>query len=455
MKQILYILISFLLVGCKVGPNFKSPVVDIPQAFIYDSLPTDTSVYKSSSRWWMSFEDKNLDTLITKALAANKDIKIAQLSLEASKLRYKNSRAAAAPSLSIGGEASGKYSNTSKIVQSYTVMPQMSWEIDLFGGLARAKEGAMAKSLSEAATYNATVLSVVSQMAQNYFSLLEYKVSLEISLKSYETRRKSFELMSKMFEYGSISLVSLNQSRTLMLSASIAADGYRNAISEVSAAISVLMGENPQKFDYINGAALFNMKTPSLPPSIVPAWVIENRPDIMAAYYDIWVSSAAIGVAVSRRFPTIGLSAGGGVIYNIAEGVTTPMPWVWNGSLSIAQSLLNFGTNKRNVDIARLENQQTIISFEKVVITAFGEVESAISQISNYTKQEREYMELVNTTESINNMTTELYAKGVIDFLQVLDADRDLFDAQIEYATTISQKLTGYVSLYKATGGSF
>lgn len=447
-------IITLFLCSCAVGPNFTSPALNLPTKIGCDTLPRELKPAPPVAHWWERFGDPYLDTLITKAIAQNKDLGIATKNMEIAKLKYRNSRSALAPSFGIEAQAEANYNSTNKIVQTYSLTPTMSWEIDLFGGGRRAAEGAKASSMSAVYDYNAALLAVISSVAENYFSLLEYKVLLEISRKSYETRLKSYELMAKKFEYGAISKVDLNQSLTLMISAQIAVDGYRNAINEASSALSVLIGENPRCFE-IHSFQLFNVQTPPLPPAILPVWIVDNRPDILSAYYQVWASNAAIGVAVSRRFPTISLNADGGILYEMIKGTTTNMPFVWNGTFSIAESLLNFGINKRNVEIARKNNQVEILTFEKTVLTAFSEVENAISQIASFSKQEKKYNELVSTTSSINTMTNELYNRGSIDYLSVLDADRSLFDAQTEYATTLTQKLISYISLYKAIGGGW
>lgn len=449
-----FIILSLLLYSCAVGPNFTSPTLDLPQKIGCDTLPRGLTPDTLSTKWWEKFGDPYLDTLVNKAITQNKDLKIATQNIEIANLRYRNSRSALAPSFGVSGQAQANYNHAEKIVQTYSLTPTMSWEIDIFGGGRRASEGAKASSISTIYDYNGALVAVIASLTENYFSLLEYKVLLEISRKSYATRLKSHELMAKKFEYGAISKVDLNQSKTLLLSAQIAVDGYRTAISEVSTAISVLIGENPRCFD-VSSFQLFNIKTPPLPPKILPVWVVDNRPDILSAYYRVWASSAAIGVAVSRRFPTISLTADGGVLYEMVKGTTTSIPFVWNSAFSIAQSLFNFGINKRNVEISRISNKIEILTFEKTVLTAFSEVENAISQIGSLSEQSKKYDELVSSTFSINSMTNELYNKGSVDYLSVLDAERSLFQAQTQYATTLTQKLIAYISLYKAIGGAW
>ena len=453
MKQFYLILLLFIS-SCAVGPNFTSPTLDLPETIGSDSLPNELQPIQPDAKWWNKFGDLYLDTLIEKALLANRDIKIAKKRVEMAQLSYGNSKAALAPTFGINASAKAEYNNVNKIVQSYGVTPTMNWELDIFGGGRRAKEASYATSVAASYEYNGVLLSVISNVAQSYFTLLEYNASQEIAKKSFLTRKKSYELMEKMFSYGSISRVSLNQSYTLMLDASIAVDRYKNSITEVSTGLSQLLGENPHSFN-IPKDAILKIKTPSLPSQIMPAWIVDNRPDIMSSYYDVWASSAKVGVAVSQRFPTIGLNADGGILYDIIKGTTTSMPFVWNGAFTIAETLLNFGTNKRNVKIAKLDNQIEIINFENNVVVAFGEVENAISQILSYSRQETDYNKLVNTNISINMMTNQLYRRGLIDYLDVLDADRALFQAQIQQTSTISNKLTSYISLYKAIGGGW
>lgn len=449
-----FIIFVLLFTGCAVGPNFTSPQLNIPKKVGCDTLPRELTTTSSYSKWWERFGDKKLDTLVNLAIENNKNLLIAKKNRDIAKLRYSNSRSALAPAVGMALQGGANYNNIDKITQTYSATPTMSWEIDLFGGGRRSSESAKASSVAAIYDYNGALLGVIAGVAENYFTLLEYNVQLEIARKSYTSRLKSYELMLKKFEYGAISKVDLNQSKTLLLSAQIAVESYKDAIAESSSALSVLIGENPRCF-HVASFQLFNLKTPSLPSTIMPAWIVDNRPDILSSYYQVWSSNAQIGVAVSKRFPTISLSADGGILYELIKGTTTSMPFVWSSTLNIAGSLLNFGTNKRNVKIARIGNEIAILNFEKTVITAFSEVENAISKISALAEQDKKYSELVNATYSINTMTNELYNRGSVDYLSVLDAERALFEAQTNYATTLSEKLIGYVSLYKAIGGGW
>lgn len=257
--------------------------------------------------------------------------------------------------------------------------------------------------------------------------------------------------MLKKFDFGYISQVSLDQSRSLMLSAKISVDSYTKAISSTSSSLSLLLGLNPQRFN-LSPNELFAIRTPALPSDNIPVWVIENRPDIQEAYYNLWASTAKIGVAISKRFPSISLSVDGGVLYEIESGFTTSVPYVWSGTVSIAQSLFNFGINKRNVNIARLNNSQEMVNLEKSILTALGEVEESIVAVNTLSSQVESYQELINSNIRINQLTNMLYSKGATDYLNVLDAERSLFSAETSYISTLAQTLQAYVTLFKAVG---
>lgn len=451
----LYIIIPIMLTvtACTVGPNFVRPQLDIPAEFT-NTLQTEKTADYRDSCWWTGFGDDNLNSLISLALENNKDYELAIITLQKANLTYRNARAALFPSLSLDVTAEATYDYTDKIIQEYGASPTISWEVDLFGGKRRSRESAAA--LLGAAEWNkrSVRLSVISSVATTYFSLLEYNALREIAIKSYNSRCQSYNLMLKKFDYGYISQVSLDQSQSLMLSAKISVDTYTKAISETSSALSTLLGVNPKKFN-LSSKELFALHTPSAPSTIMPLWAIENRPDIQEAYYNLWSSSAQIGVAVSKRFPTVSLSADGGVLYEIESDFTTSVPYVWGGTLSIAQSIFNFGVNKRNVKIARLNNSAELISLEKSVITALGEVEKSIVAVNSLLSQVESYKKLIDSNIRINDMTNMLYSRGATDYLNVLDAERSLFSAQTSYISTLAATMQAYVDLFKAIGGIY
>lgn len=444
-----------LFAGCAVGPNFRSPQVPLPEGF----LAADSTIATSPDSlivfdWWRSFSDPVLDTLIERAFRANRDLKVAFERITAAELQFKNARSDMMPSVGLDLTAKANYTHDTKIVQTYSVMPSISWEADIFGGLRRAKEAARADLIGTVYEANSVQLTLAANVAQYYFALLDYNIELSVSEETYRIRKQSFDLMDSMYYYGAIAEVDLNQARSLLLQTSISIENAKNGVVQAQRSLNVLLGENPTEI-LTEPDALYKLTPPTELPEILPLWVIRHRPDVMSAYYDVMQSNARIGVAVAQRFPSVVLNPAGGILYSIVDGATSSNPFTWSVTGNIAEKLLNFGKNKRAVDIARAENRITVLQYEQTVLTALSEIEQSLSAISTLTKRKAYYEELVRTTMLTNNMTNALYVNGAVNYLEVLDSERALFEAQLSYAGVIQQLMNSYVALFKAVGGGW
>lgn len=454
-KLIIYI--SLILGGgsCAVGPNFKSPQVALPESYLNDTTAIGLTNNSFDKSWWENFGDPTLDSLIEQAIENNKDLQSAYNNIIQAELVAKNAGKALLPELGIAASGGGSYNNTDKTTQSYTVTPTINWEIDVFGGLRRSREAARAEALSTRWGYRSLMLTLVCNVADNYFSLLENKELLNISQQTYALRAERLNLMDSIYHYGAISLLDYNSAKTLLLNAGIAVETYKNNVNQYERALNILLGENPKPIA-TSAKGLYGIKIPKTLPDRMPAWVMENRPDILQAYYQLMKSNAEIGVAVAKRYPSLSINASGGILYNIAaSGAATTMPFVWNGAFQILESLFNWGVNKRNVEIAKLSNKSDLLSFEQTVLKSFNEIEVSLGAINALQKQCDELNKLVTTTSQTNDMTLSLYNAGLVNYLNVLDSQRELFNSQLSWVSTTKGLLSGYLSLYKAVGGGW
>lgn len=454
-------MIIFLLssmVSCAPYKKFQSPKIDMPTNYLYDTVSTSYADSVVSKTWWTSFNDPMLDSLITMALDSNKNIQMSALRVEQSRIELKQARSAMAPSFSLGVKAEGSYPNPlpmgDKITQSYGIEPSMQWEIDLFGKLKRAAESSRYQYLATEQDYRAIELSIASQVASAYFTLLEYDLSLRISQQTYELRREYQVLMDSMYHYGASSLLDLEQSRSLLASAAASIDNYNMAKSQALMSLCVLLGSNPTVID-VDGSKLLNYHIPGVIPAGLPSSLLNRRPDILQSYYSAASASAQVGVAIANRYPSLVLTGEGGVISSTLKGLFSGNPFGWAASLSLAEPIFAFGRNKRAVEIAKLAYEESIINYEQTVITALSEVNSSLIGISSYSSQVSNLKQLVNANYQAQYLTRQLYDNGDVTYLNVLDAEREYFSSQLNLSTTLSAWLTEYVSLYKSLGGGW
>ncbi|SUE34442.1 Outer membrane protein oprM precursor [Rikenella microfusus] len=440
--------------GCAVGPTFKSPEVALPSAYLYDSVASrgDTVV---NLAWWENFGDPMLTGLIEQALDSNRNLAVAASRIEQARLQLKSARAEFGPAVGLGIRGEGTYTDRTGIVQQYAVEPNITWEIDLFGKLRRTAESARARMLATEQNYRSVMLSLAAEVATSYFDLLQYDMSLRIARETYGLRRASQDIIDSLVYYGMSSAVDLEQARSLTATAAAAIPQYERAKAQTEMALCALLGQNPHPFE-VDGTRLFtSVLLPAEVPAGLPASLLDRRPDIRQAYYEVASATAEVGVAVANRYPSLTLTGEGGLLSSTLKGLFRGNPFGWSASLSVAEPLFAWGKNKRAEEIAREENRQAVLNYEQTVITALGEVESALAGVATYRAQAERYRELLRATRATQVLTQELYRNGSNTYLDVLDAERELFSTQIGFSEVLSAQLAEYVSLYKALGGGW
>lgn len=457
MRPIRFILttsVAVLMTGCMVGPNFKSPQVKLPSAYIYqDSLSAaEYAAQVVDARWWQSFGDRTLDSLVEVAIKGNRNLAVTLSNIEQARLKAQSARAELLPTLSLAANASASYTYMGKVNQQYSLMPQVQWDLDLFGKIRRMAEAANANYLATEYGYRAALISLVSEVATTYFSLLQYDRSLEIAEATYASRRESMSMMDSMFCYGMSSAVDLEQARASTATAKAAVEQYQRAVRQTALAMNLLLGENPQK---VLRGKLYDQVADIEIPVGLPSSLLERRPDVMQAYYTVAAANASIGVAVANRLPSISLTGEGGLLASFVRDVSSGKPLAWSATAGLVQPLLNWGNNKRAVKIAQEQTKVATLEYEQSVLSAINEVEQALVAIDTYKRQLNSLHEIVLSSSHAQFLTGELYKSGVASYLDVLDADRTLFNAQTSYTQAVQSYLASYVSLYKALGGGW
>lgn len=442
MKNI--ILITLLLSSCTVGRNFKSPEVNVPVSYMNSS---DTTPIRSTTEWWRNFNDPILDSLMNIALTNNKNLATTIKNIEIARLTAISSRAAAYPSLSLNGSAAASYDYQTKIAQSYTLKPTISWEIDLWGKIRRQAEAAGADFKATEYETAAVRQSLESQFATTYFTALSYKMALEIARNTYKSRAYTTQLMDSMFRYGAISEVDLQQSRTSMQTAAVAVEQYDRDLRQTLLSLNLLMGNNPQTLPLGNLRTLFIEIPVGLPSSL-----LENRPDVMQAYYGVQQANAMVGVATANRLPSLTLTGSGGLATSIVSDIATSRPISWSAAASLIAPILEWGTLKRNQQIAKIKTEQALLAYEQSVIIAINEVEQALVAVETYNREVQQSRAMVESSLKTQQLTAELYKVGQNSYLDLLDAERTLLSAQLQYAQTIMMQIDGYITLYTALG---
>ena len=453
MKRIL-IIISLTIGLCACNARLTPPQISIPtdysyaQGVVVDSLGVDFA-------WWEYFGDSTLNDLIMRAIANNRNLLVAASRIEQARIELGNVRSNYLPSFAFEVSAEGNYTKETHIEQQYQIAPTMSWEIPLFGALRHSRSAAYANLYATKWAFRGVMLSLTAEVATSYFTLLQYRSSLEVARSTYQLRRISAALMDSMYRYGFASAVERQQSYSLADAAAVDIPNYERAVVQTAAALSTLMGEYPLDSIVESAAALHADRLPLSVPVGLPSSLLERRPDVLEAYYGVEQAAAQVNVERVARFPTLSLTASGGVLSSTIEGLTSSNPLSWSAAAHLLQPIYAFGRLKRNELSAREDYYQAVRQYEQSILQAFADVSDALSQISTYAREVERYAAMLESDRRIYELAKALYSNGMNSYTDLVDAERTLYDSQMSYAEVRAQQYIAYVNLFKALGGGW
>ena len=453
MKRFTIILgVAFALSACNA--RITPPQISIPSEYSYaeqaitDSLGIDFA-------WWEYFGDSTLNDLIMRSIANNRNLLVAASRIEQARIELGNVRSNYLPSFAFGLSAEGNYTKATRIEQQYQIAPTMSWEVPLFGALRHSRRAAYAELCATKWAFRGVMLSLTTEVATSYFTLLQYRSSLEVARNTYRLREISAALMDSMYRYGFVSAVERQQAYSLADAAAVDIPTYERAVVETAAALSTLMGEYPLDSIIESPSALHADRLPPEIPIGLPSALLERRPDVLEAYYGVEQAAAKVNIARVARFPSLSLTASGGVLSSTIKGLTSSNPFSWSAAAKLLQPLYAFGHLKRGELSAREGYYQAVKQYEQSILQAFADVSEALSQISTYRREVERYGAMLESDRRIYEMSKALYASGMNSYTDLIDAERTLYDSQMSYAEVRAQQYIAYVALFKALGGGW
>ena len=444
---------SVLLSGCAVGPDFKQPVVATPESYRIDTMPVDTV---EELKWWELFDDPVLYTLVFTALENNRDLKIAISRIEQARAFLGFTRADQYPALNIQGGANGGNflgsSRSDSTDSTYFIAAPLSWEIDLWGKFRRATAAARAELIASEYGLRTVQLSLVADVVNAYYVLLDFHQRLAISEFTLQSRLKSLNIIQQRFDKGIIPELDLNQAQVQKEIAAAAIPSFQRSIAQTENALSILLGQLPESIK--TGIDLNSQTLPPDIPTGLPSSLLERRPDVLEAMYLLKAQTENIGVAEALRFPSVSLTGALGIARTDLSGMVSRGGF-WSLGGSLLGPIYNFGKNIRRVDIEKALTQQALYRYENTVLTAFREVEDALVEIETYARQIASVGNQLKAAKNANMLSNERYDKGYSSYLEVLETERSLFNVQLQYSDLKQQYLNSYVNLYKALGGGW
>ena len=446
------------LSGCLLGPNYERPAVDAPPAFRFAESDAKDLV---NTAWWEQFQDPALNALIATALADNKDVKIAAARVEQFLGQFVTTRSQLFPQVAAGFDAQRQRvplgstqlpSGVGPVFNQFQATLSASWEIDFFGKLRRQTEAARANLLASEEGRRATILTLVASVASSYVNLLSLDRQLDIAKSTAASRAASVHVFQLRFSGGEVSQMELAQSQSEYEASLATIPQIELQIAQQEDALSILLGHNPG--DIARDRELDDLALPAVPAGL-PSELLERRPDLRQAEQDLIAANALIGAARALYFPSISLTGLFGSASTRFSSLFTGPARVWSYAGAVTLPIFTAGSIGGQVTQAEAQQQQALFQYQKSIQVAFQEVADALVSLQKTREQLVVQGSQVDALRTYARLARLRYEGGYTSYIEVLDAERSLFNAQLTYAQTQGVVFTSAVSLYKAMGGGW
>jgi multidrug efflux system outer membrane protein len=475
-----------LLAGCAVGPDYRRPPVTVPEQIRGQEKPAEvapagtkpaepepTGAGKTEAKpggtvsseaasladraWWEIFQDDALKALIDEALRNGYDVRLAAWRVEEARANAGVARSEFFPQIQAEGgwsrsRRSGLASPVAEPVNLYDVNLGLTWEIDLWGRIRRLNEAALARYLATEEARRGVLLSLVSDVASSYFRLRELDFQLEIARRTATAFQETHSLFSRRLEAGAASALETSSAEASLATTTATIPSLERQIAAEENFLALLLGRNPDAIP--RGAALNDQPLPLEIPAGLPSDLLKRRPDIRQTEQDLIAANAEVGVTVADFFPSLSLTgAFGGVAPQISDLFGQGRTWSVGGGLLSPVFQGRRLKNQHRAALARWEEAK--VEYERSVTNAFAEVSTALTAYGKLADAEKEQARAVAAYREAVSLSNSRYLGGLSDYLEVLQAQQQLFPAENSLAQIRFDRLATLVELYRALGGGW
>ncbi|KVD96530.1 multidrug transporter [Burkholderia stagnalis] len=466
------IAVALFATGCTMAPHYKRPDAPVAQAFpsggVYATQPAATAGARSANGqaatdigWREFFVDPRLQRLIDIALKNNRDLRVSVLNIEAARAQYQITRADLFPKLDAVG--TGNRTRTPNgltaipgrnISTTYNVGLQAQWELDLFGRIQSLKDQALAKYLATAQARKATEILLVSQVADQYLTVLSTDDLLKVTEDTLKSAQASYDLTKLKFDNGTGSELDLRQAQTIVETALANQQAQARARAQALNALVLLIGQ-PLPDDLPPGLPLDAQNFLTDIPAGLPSDLLTRRPDIMEAEQNLLAANANIGAARAAFFPKISLTGAFGTASPTLGGLFKAGTAAWSFAPQITMPIFEGGANLANLDLANVQKRIEIANYEKAIQSAFREVSDGLAARGTYDQQIAALQRNEHAQQRRYDLSDLRYKNGVDSYLSVLTAQTDLYAAQQSLISARLARWTNLVDLYRSLGGGW
>ena len=459
----LLVTVASLLTGCTVGPNYHKPAVQVPTAYhdANDNAQVQAQAQAASFAdlpFWQVFQDSVLQDLIRQALKQNYDLQTATERINQARAQLKVTRSNQYPQLSVTGYGTDEraFSGFPFKTKYATYAGDATFQLDLFGQLRRATESARAQLLSTEYAQKTEILTLVSDVASDYFALLSLDLQLQITRDTIKTQEDAVKLTQYRLDHGVATKLDVLQARQVLDTANAQVPELQRQIGLEEDAISILVGDYPH--NVTRGIRLVDQQLPPEVPAGLPSSLLARRPDISQAEQNLISANAQIGVARAAFFPQINFTGTGGGAAGQSSVFTSLLDTnmgTWGVAGQLTQPIFTAGRLRGNLRYAESQQRQYLIAYKQAIQLAFRDVSDALIGYQKYYEVRKAQEETVQDLSDSVATSLKRYRGGIATYLEVLDNQRSLFSAQLTLAQDRGNEFQSVVQLYKALGGGW
>lgn len=464
---------ALLAGGCadvpSVGPDYHQPAVSRPAHWGEPLNGGETSNSAAVANWWKNFHDAELDSLISRAAQSNLDLKIAQARVREARAEYGIAAGDLWPTVDAAGSYARQRQSKNQPVLSSLPMPpgvpfennvyqagfDASWEIDIFGGKRRAVESAKAQVTAAQFGERGVLVTLLGEVARNYVEARGYQRQLEIARENIQAQAQVLAITQNRFTNGLATDLDVQQAATLLATTRAAVPTLKTALQASIHRLGVLLGQPPEALQTELATVAPIPAAPPIVPVGLPSELLLRRPDVAQTERQLAAATANIGVAKADLFPKFYLTGVGGFQGVSADEWFTGKSQFWSVGPAVQWRIFDAGRIRANIRVQNARQEQALAAYEQTALSAFEDVENALAAYANEQVRRRSLEDAVQSSQKSLRLANQLYANGLANFINVLDAERSLYQAQDALVQSDRTVSTDLIALYKSLGGGW
>ena len=462
----LTLLVTASLLGCSFAPRYERPNFDMPQSW----RKVDLGQAPLNTDWWTRFKDPVLTKLIEQTLEKNRDLASSMANIRSAAAQAGISSSALFPQVSGSAQATAELASNRRanvnydaptMSQSYTNYQGLfsaSWELDFWGKIRNQYTMLTDVLMNTIISHEALRLSLAAQTAQTYFALLASDMQLETARRTLKTRQSALKIYTSRYEQGDITELDWQRARAAVETARAQVHQSAIAVDSAEAALAVLLGRSPREIieeAMPRGKSIRHLPAPPVLPAGLPSELLMRRPDIRASEFLIMAYNANIGVAKAQFFPSISLTGTLGTVSSSMGNLFSSPAGTWSYGITGTIPILDWGRNWYNLKDAEARKEGSIALYQKTVQAAFQDIRTSLTEQRESEHVVKSIQRQVNSLRRAVDIAQLQYDNGYTDYLTVLDAERELFSAELNLASALQSRLNAVVAVCQSLGGGW